>query len=366
MRPVTNTSDVGPRYVAGLFLADDYVIAGVAKIDEKKRPLFKSMKQDRHKLTSAKKDITDDLKHAFRLITSLASDGGVVSMAISLPGPVQGSGVASSGDSKISTSTFHPWGKNWQEADLKELVNNAIIAAKADNVLKNPPFRILPGAAAYALGDYYLDLLKLKSDDAVMKYCGETVLAHITIDDGITGAIVSNGKLMASRMHTELGHLPVRRHELDTFKPTCSAHAFPGCAESYVSLPALKRRWGENVEQAIMTWGHDNQNLQMVAFYLAQVCTMLVLFTAPSHISMSGRVVRSQSATGSSPLIDLVDQYTRVMLRVPQREALYPGYPEQSKPHFVRRRQKRDAGIYGCIQNAWDLAPKEMPYIGPK
>lgn len=349
----------GPSYIAGLFVADDFVIAGVAEnLHGADGPPFERMQEARGQ---SHHNIHTDLLAGLRLILALLPEHAWVhTISIALPGPIKGSGTISSKEGNILTTTFHRRGRWWREVNFRTAVPDAIAALDAnDRIHRDTPFRIIPDAAAYALGDYILQkqssLKNANADaDARKAFRTTTVFAHVTVDEGVGGALVYNGELMPSRMHAEMGHIPIRRHKSDHFEAKCPAHAFVGCVESLVALPALRHRWGEYVSRDLRAWPEDDRRLNLIAFYLAQLCVNLVLMVAPSQISLSGRVTRNQA------LIDLTDAYMREMLTIPETTTLYPGYTEQIAPHFVRRRNHHNAGIYGCLQEAWLFAGDEI------
>lgn len=316
-------------YLAGIFLADDFTLVAVEAHDNAHLPpyRFDGVIPPRRQTSGA---LTVEINSAVEEIAGLLPSGGkIASVAIAMPGPI----VVGKEKNHVTTS-YHRKEERWTEVQIAGEFKKACAKAGVGNRLtKEPKINAYPDAAAYAYGDYYL------SDPAE-----GTVLAHLMVDEGVGGAVVVNGNLMRTPLHAEIGHLPIRRHELDEFKPECSAHSYSGCAERFLSLPALRRRWGANVEEELRTWDEGDLRLHVLASYVAQLCVSLVLTVAPSRITLSGRVSRNEH------LVRLADKYMKRLLEIPDTNLIYPGYEAlNSGAGFVERRRKAHAGIYGCL-----------------
>jgi hypothetical protein len=340
--------------VAGIFLADDSVIVRLAEVEQFKGGGLAYDKMLSRKADKATNHFKKDLVRAFRMVGGLIPEGGrIMSACIAMPGPIKGSGTVTDPQADILTTEFHRKGHHWQQVDVKAEARAAISdAGITEKIVPNMPLPVLPDAAAYALGEYmyalHNQLRNASNKDLIRNHMRKTaVYAHLTIDEGIGGAIVSDGHLVQSRLHSEIGHLPLKRYVDDPLsrEPLCKAHSFVGCAESYVSIPALRaRNW--NAEIDLPKWRQGSKPLEIIAFYITQICLSLVLTTAPSRIYLSGRVVRNPE------LVDLINLYLKTMLTIRGGQALYPGYDEQIAPEFICRRPEGDVGVYGCLIQA--------------
>ncbi len=110
-------------------------------------------------------------------------------------------------------------------------------------------------------------------------------LAYVTVGTGIGGAVVpiSGTRLM----HSEMGHLVVRRDPRDEgFAGTCPFHG--DCLEGLASGPAIQARWGR--ELAALPIGHPGRAI--IAGYVAQLTTAIALLHSPECIVIGGGVAQ--------------------------------------------------------------------------
>ena len=338
-------------YLAGIFLADDDVIVDVIQNKNSADIAFNKTPPHRERSTG---DLAEDLCLALKAIEKLLPPNShIETVALAMPGPIRGSGTVTELGKDIISTTYHRRGQKWRDISVDTEFEKAHQKSGTSALFTDESTIVVyPDSAAYALGDYYLararEMAKAGDEqaraNAESEFARNTVFAHVTVDEGIGGAVVINRELVPGRIHAELGHIPVRRHEDETIEPKCPAHRFAGCLESYAALPALRERWGEDVAQDLRSWTAEDKRLKLIAYYIAQLCAVIVLIVSPTRISFSGRVMRNQA------LIDLVGYYTQLVLEIPNYGGImYPGYPATESADFVGRRHDVNAGIYGCI-----------------
>lgn len=139
-------------------------------------------------------------------------------------------------------------------------------------------------------------------------------LVYITVGTGIGGGVLSGGKLVHGRMHSEIGHLLVgrARDEDEQFEGVCPFHG--DCLEGLASGPAMEQRWGEPADG--LPEGHLAWLLE--AEYLGRACVNLACVLSPRMIVLGGGVMTqghllplirrrvSELANGYLPLPDIV------------------------------------------------------------
>lgn len=115
---------------------------------------------------------------------------------------------------------------------------------------------------------------------------GCDVAVYITIGTGIGGGAMVGGHPVHGHGHPEMGHIPVRRHRADlAFAGVCPFHG--DCLEGLASGPAIKARWGASLSEL----DRDHPAHEIIAWYLAQLCTTLRAVLAPQRIILGGGVM---------------------------------------------------------------------------
>ncbi len=111
-------------------------------------------------------------------------------------------------------------------------------------------------------------------------------LAYVTVGTGIGGALIVNGRPLHGLGHSEMGHIPVRRHPDDAaFAGSCPYHGC--CLEGLASGPSVIARYGvplSDLPASAPIWS-------MLADYLAQLCLSITLISAPERIVLGGGVL---------------------------------------------------------------------------
>jgi len=329
--------------VGGAFIADDIILTSVASADVDPSDIDFNTITEPTRIVSGP-SLDDCIDIALREIyRAVSPDRSLKSVSIAIPGPILGCGVSSVQSEDILSALSHRKGPSWSDRDLRKLTRRLIHKHTSANE-EFPIFRYRTDAGAYALGDYFLGKYAERIERG-------GCIGHIIIDEGVGGAFVSDGHIFPRYGHSEIGHLRMARHPNDGLDTTpCSAHSYPNCAESRISLRSLRARWRDpNVEDALRTWTPDDQRLEFLAFYIAQLCTQMILFASPSVILLSGRGSRNEH------LAPMVNQLTRDAMTPRSTDVTYPGYIEQTSPEFIRRRENVNSGIIGCMVDALRL-----------
>lgn len=115
---------------------------------------------------------------------------------------------------------------------------------------------------------------------------GLTDFIYLTIGTGIGGGVVSNGQLVHGLVHTELGHILLPRHAMDTYDGKCPYHKNL-CFEGLASGPAIEERWGKPASE--LEESHPAWDLQ--AHYLALAVSSFVCTLSPRRIIFGGGVM---------------------------------------------------------------------------
>lgn len=360
------------RFAAGIFLADDHIIFGFAPDDDggSAYPIDQLSTFRLPRTSNPVKDICDVLQAIDGRIGAIVRSGNglksgqpqVHSLSIATPGPIVATGnVGPLGASAASAPRPKNYGlmcsKNrvvgLREINVVEKVEAFISQNYLLSITDSTIVRIFHDAAAYAFGDYALrelDFVSLQPEntDASQEYQRRTVHAHVLLDAGVGGALVRNGKLAQSSMHSELGHmmLPIHPKDIvDEFAATCDCHEANECAESFLGLGAMVARHGNDFLRDYPSWDGQDSRLNVIAYYVAMLVVNLSLIAAPSRIVFSGRLI-----TLNPHLLSMVrGHYDECLEYQTEPKRVYPGYSAQRKDEYLDLHTSRDAGVYGCI-----------------
>lgn len=145
----------------------------------------------------------------------------------------------------------------------------------------NKPFKFDTDVNAPALAEYFLHR------DSGVKSC-----AYITIGTGIGVGLVIDGKTVHGLLHPEAGHIRVGRESGDVFAGTCPFHL--DCVEGMCASGALAMR--KEINASELPNVPDNDPLwNTCAYYLASLCTNLVLIASPERITIGGGIMQRKS-----------------------------------------------------------------------
>jgi fructokinase len=112
-------------------------------------------------------------------------------------------------------------------------------------------------------------------------------LIYVTVGTGIGGGALSGGQLVHGLMHSEMGHLLLRRApgEKADFQGVCPYHG--DCLEGMASGPAIEARWGVPAAEL----PPDHAAWAVEADYLAQACFQMACVLSPKVIVLGGGVM---------------------------------------------------------------------------
>ncbi|MEJ5367874.1 MAG: ROK family protein [Bryobacteraceae bacterium] len=115
-------------------------------------------------------------------------------------------------------------------------------------------------------------------------------LVYFTVGTGIGGGAVAGGRLIHGLMHSEMGHLLVRRapDEVPGFAGVCPYHG--DCLEGMASGPAIEARWGHRAESL----PRNHPAWRVEADYLAQACIAVACVLSPRVIVLGGGVMEQR------------------------------------------------------------------------
>ena len=102
---------------------------------------------------------------------------------------------------------------------------------------------------------------------------------------GIGGGALINGDPVHGLVHTEMGHIPLRRHPNDTFVGSCSYHT--DCFEGLAAGPSMQARWGVPGSELPL----DHPAWELEAYYLAEVAVATICMLSPQRIILGGGVM---------------------------------------------------------------------------
>lgn len=139
-------------------------------------------------------------------------------------------------------------------------------------------------------------------------------LVYFTVGTGIGGGAITGGRLVHGLMHSEMGHLLVRRApgELEDFAGVCPYHG--DCLEGMASGPAVGARWGRPPESLPA----DHAAWLLEADYLAQACLAAICILSPRVIVLGGGVMQQEHLTGL--VRERVREHARGYLALPRIE----------------------------------------------
>ncbi len=130
---------------------------------------------------------------------------------------------------------------------------------------------------------------------------GHASVGYVTIGTGIGAAIAIEGVPFRGRDHTELGHIPVKRVDGDTFPGRCPFHG--DCLEGMACGPAIADRWGVAGEEL----GDRDDVWDLEAAYLAQLVRVYAYSFAPDIVLLGGGVGTRPDLAGRVQAAALAD-----------------------------------------------------------
>lgn len=336
-----------PEYVAGIFIANDYIFVDAAEAGSTIEFREERIRGDAGRFV-ATNDLVADLIRAIAYLNSSTASGFVRMIGVAIRGPIHPCGDPQPIGSAHIVVTHRSDGER-HDVDLGEAFRRALKASSFEGVITDKTSIIAySDACVYAIGDYRIARQfdpKGRRRSSENEYPPTNVLVHLTVDEGVSGAIVVNDALLHPRLQPEMGHIPIypSQYEQEAFEPSCHAgHLHSDCFEAYVALPAIRKRWHVPSAVDIQFWQPDDDRLSLLASYVSQLCVSLTSAIAPAEISFSGRVMRNDT------LMELTRQFTAKRLGMEYQDLPRPGFLAKGET-YIRRRRKLNAGIFGCV-----------------
>lgn len=116
-----------------------------------------------------------------------------------------------------------------------------------------------------------------------------TSCAYTTVGTGIGVGVVTHSRCVSGLVHPEGGHIRVRRHAADTYIGNCPFHG--DCLEGLANAEACAVRAGVPASQ-LHTISNEHIMWDIIAYYLAQLCTTITLLISPEIIVLGGGVCK--------------------------------------------------------------------------
>ena len=159
---------------------------------------------------------------------------------------------------------------------------------------------------------------------------------YVTIGTGIGMGIWSEGQPLHNMLHSEAGHLLIRKRADDDFKGACPYHG--ACLEGLASGEAMRQRYGvPGVELADKPEVWD-----LEADYIAQALANCIFVVSPQRIVLGGGVMKQEQLF---PLIRTkVAEYLNDYLDTKEIKDM--------DTYIVPPMLKDDQGIIGCLELA--------------
>lgn len=111
---------------------------------------------------------------------------------------------------------------------------------------------------------------------------------YITVGTGVGVGVYCNGGLLHGLVHSEAGHILLRRHPEDTYEGRCPFHE--NCLEGLASGPAVEARWGKPAIEL----ADCREVWELEAFYIAQAIANYILTYSPQKIILWGGIMHQK------------------------------------------------------------------------
>jgi fructokinase len=113
-------------------------------------------------------------------------------------------------------------------------------------------------------------------------------VVYFTVGTGIGGGAVVNRQPLRGLVHSEMGHIPLKRHPDDKYTGHCPYHG--DCLEGMACGPAIEARWGARGE----TLAVDHKAWIIEAYYLAQAVTTVIYTLSPHRVILGGGIMHQK------------------------------------------------------------------------
>lgn len=159
---------------------------------------------------------------------------------------------------------------------------------------------------------------------------------YLTVGTGIGAGVYINGQLLHGMMHSEAGHILLRRHPEDTYAGKCPFHG--DCFEGLAAGPAIEARWGKKAVEL----AQEPKVWEIEAYYIAQALVNYTMVYSPRRIVLGGGVMHQ---TQLFPLVR--EKFREIMAGYVRTREL-----EDLESYIVPYSLGDNQGIMGCLQLA--------------
>lgn len=167
---------------------------------------------------------------------------------------------------------------------------------------------------------------------------------YLTVGTGVGGGALVDGRPLRGLVHTEMGHLLVRRHSDDDYPGSCPFHG--DCVEGLASGTALRGRFGRPGHE--LTGADLDLARTLVGHYLAQLVVAVTLLLTPQRVVLGGGV----------PAMDgLRDEVRRRTVDLLAGAVPHPRLAGGATDYVVAPRLGGHAGVLGALAVAAAAVP---------
>jgi len=159
---------------------------------------------------------------------------------------------------------------------------------------------------------------------------------YITVGTGIGGGVITNSHLVHGLVHTELGHIFLPKHPLDSYIGHCPYHG-DKCFEGLACGPAVSERWG--IEASDLSTEHKAWEIQ--AWYLGAALSSIICAYSPQRIILGGGVMDVPG------LLEKVHKQTLAHLN---GYVKHPDIQENINNYVVKPGLGEHAGVIGALE----------------
>lgn len=161
-------------------------------------------------------------------------------------------------------------------------------------------------------------------------------VVYVTIGTGIGVGISINDQLLHGMLHSEGGHILIKKHKADTYEGNCPYHG--DCLEGLAAGPAIEKRWGKKAVEL----EKNDEVWEIEAYYIAQALVNYILILSPRRIILGGGVMNQKQ------LFPLIRNEVKEMLN----NYLNVQELKELEQYIIPASLNGDQGIMGCIELA--------------
>jgi hypothetical protein len=288
-------------------------------------------------------DPETDLDRAAGKILDDAQGRRVAGVCLLCPGPFVTIDKSSPDYGRVSTTTS---ARKWEGVHAIDLFRDRLIAYGYDGPM--PRIIAYNQAGGTAMGDYFRRygpaLAAANSRGAAALAAAFKALGnhlYIVADEGIGAGLIVNGEPFHGESTLDVGHQTITVME-NTLPKRCPLHPRRPCLNSVASLSAIRARWGMENEDFVRC--ADPEKVGLIARYIAQMLSNVVLTLSPKRIVVGGRIAANEL------FLPALREELAYHLSIAGRDDLHPGYfqrPDLSR--LILSQTDRHCGVRGGL-----------------